>query len=117
MVEAVPLLVTNIVVRILVCAADRARHPVYINDDADWHSRAQQTLETIARRALITSQDCVTRVSMFSAQGTALCPIAVLNGAVAQEDFPFKMLLKPSSLLRPRFEPNPVEVPVECVTL
>jgi len=115
--QAAPLLVTNIVVRVLVCAASRARHPVYINENLDWHSRARQTLETIARRALITSQDCVTRVSMLSAQGTALCPVAVLNGAVAQEDFPFKMFLKPSSLLRTRFDLNADKVPVECVTL
>jgi len=115
--QAANLLVTSIVVRIFVRAACHARHPMYIHEGADWRSRAQLTLKTVAKRALITSQDCIARVSVFSAQGEALCPDAVLNGNIAHDAFPFRMLIKPSSLLRPRFEQHPHEVPVECVPL
>jgi hypothetical protein len=54
---------------------------------------------------------------MVSAQGTALCPAAVFKGDIAHGDFPFAMFLKRGSLLRPRFQPNPDVVPVECVAL
>jgi len=110
-------LVASIEVRIFVRAACHARRPMYVDDGEDWRGRAELTLKTVAKHALITSQDCIARVSIFSAQGEALCPGAVLNGKVAHDAFPFKMLLKPSSLLRPRFQQNPVEVPVECVPL
>lgn len=115
--DAARMLVTGIEVRIYMRAAVLARDPITIQDGPDWHSRAQHSLELIARRAMITSECCMTLVSMSSEQGTALCPIAVSRGDVAHEDFPLRIRLKPTKLFHFHVGPNPVvdEVPVEKV--
>merc|ERR1719343_934051 len=100
------MLVTSIEARIFVRAAFLARDPITVQYDSDWHSRAQNSFELIARRAMITTEYCMTRVSVCSDQGQAMCPVAVSRGDVAHEDFPLRICLKPTKLFHPHFGPN-----------